>query len=98
MGNRNNERDTRPMFRTICGNCGKDCEVPFKPTGSKPVYCVDCYRIMGGSDSKPMYGTRDNKKREFDPTSKILAHPQYKEQFEELNAKLNKILGLIEQK
>jgi len=31
------------MFKTTCNNCGKDCEVPFKPTGSKPVYCSNCF-------------------------------------------------------
>ena len=35
--------DDREMHKTICSECGKECEVPFKPTEGKPVYCKDCY-------------------------------------------------------
>ncbi len=34
----------REMFETTCDSCGKEARVPFKPTGSKPVYCSDCFR------------------------------------------------------
>ncbi|MBU1876613.1 MAG: hypothetical protein KKA58_05860 [Nanoarchaeota archaeon] len=38
-------RDRRDveMTRVICSSCGTRCEVPFKPTSSKPVYCSDCF-------------------------------------------------------
>ncbi|MDD2487666.1 MAG: hypothetical protein PHS92_04845 [Candidatus Gracilibacteria bacterium] len=32
------------MFRTVCADCGNGCEVPFKPTGDRPVFCSDCFR------------------------------------------------------
>jgi CxxC-x17-CxxC domain-containing protein len=31
------------MHQAICSSCGKECEVPFKPSGDKPVYCRDCF-------------------------------------------------------
>ena len=34
---------TREMHPIVCADCGKDAEVPFRPTGSRPVYCTDCY-------------------------------------------------------
>lgn len=34
----------RQMFKATCSDCGKECEVPFKPTEGKPVYCKDCYQ------------------------------------------------------
>ena len=34
----------REMHKAKCSECGKDCEVPFKPTEGKPVYCRDCFR------------------------------------------------------
>ncbi|RLE44717.1 DNA-directed RNA polymerase [Candidatus Woesearchaeota archaeon] len=34
----------REMHKAICADCGQECEVPFKPTEGKPVYCRDCYR------------------------------------------------------
>ncbi|HLX12931.1 MAG TPA: CxxC-x17-CxxC domain-containing protein [Bacteroidota bacterium] len=33
----------REMFKTTCSDCKKECEVPFKPSGDRPVYCKDCY-------------------------------------------------------
>lgn len=41
----------REMFPAKCSDCGKDTEVPFKPTEGKPVYCKDCYQ----SHKKPRY-------------------------------------------
>jgi CxxC-x17-CxxC domain-containing protein len=34
----------REMHKATCSECGKECEVPFKPTEGKPVYCRECYR------------------------------------------------------
>lgn len=34
----------REMHSAVCADCGKNCEVPFKPTAGRPVYCRDCYR------------------------------------------------------
>ena len=33
----------RTMHPAKCSECGADCEVPFKPTEGKPVYCKECY-------------------------------------------------------
>ncbi len=33
----------REMHKAICSDCKQDCEVPFKPTQGKPVYCKECY-------------------------------------------------------
>ena len=32
------------MHEAVCSACGKNCEVPFKPSGDKPVYCNECFR------------------------------------------------------
>ena len=37
-------RQERQMYPAVCAACGKDTEVPFQPSGEKPVYCRDCYR------------------------------------------------------
>jgi CxxC-x17-CxxC domain-containing protein len=31
------------MHSATCANCGREALVPFRPTGSKPVYCSDCF-------------------------------------------------------
>jgi CxxC-x17-CxxC domain-containing protein len=34
----------RQMFSAICSSCGVETQVPFKPNGTKPVYCRDCFQ------------------------------------------------------
>jgi CxxC-x17-CxxC domain-containing protein len=36
----------REMHKAVCDKCKKECEVPFKPTPGKKVYCKECYRSM----------------------------------------------------
>ena len=43
------ERAPREMFAATCSSCGKEAQVPFRPTSGKPVYCSDCFRTMRGS-------------------------------------------------
>ncbi len=31
------DRPPREMQKATCAECGKECEVPFKPTGEKPI-------------------------------------------------------------
>jgi CxxC-x17-CxxC domain-containing protein len=38
---------SRPLFSAVCSECGKDTQVPFKPTAGKPVYCRDCFQKRG---------------------------------------------------
>jgi CxxC-x17-CxxC domain-containing protein len=34
----------RKMYKATCSDCGKECEVPFKPMEGKKVRCKDCFR------------------------------------------------------
>ena len=38
------ERAPREMFEATCSSCGKEAQVPFRPTSGKPVYCSDCFQ------------------------------------------------------
>jgi CxxC-x17-CxxC domain-containing protein len=38
------ERRPRELFEAVCADCGKTASVPFRPSGSKPVYCSDCFQ------------------------------------------------------
>ena len=38
------DRPPRQMYDATCADCGKTAQVPFQPTGSRPVYCNDCFR------------------------------------------------------
>ena len=48
--NRNSEQ--RMMHEATCDKCGNKCEVPFRPTSGKPVYCSDCFRKNEYSESR----------------------------------------------
>jgi len=37
------DRRPREMHKAICSDCGQECEVPFKPTEGRPVYCKECW-------------------------------------------------------
>ena len=37
------DQQGRQLYSVKCANCGKQTEVPFKPSGGRPVYCRDCY-------------------------------------------------------
>lgn len=41
----------KPMFEATCAECGERCEVPFKPTGEKPIYCKECFGASKGEPS-----------------------------------------------
>jgi len=42
----NNYRSQQPKeyFKATCSDCGTECDVPFKPTQGRPVYCRDCFK------------------------------------------------------
>ena len=42
----------REMYSATCSKCGQRCEVPFKPSGAKPVYCDNCFRKDDKFESK----------------------------------------------
>lgn len=38
----------RELHPAICAECNKETQVPFVPSGSRPVYCRDCFAGQGG--------------------------------------------------
>lgn len=42
----------RQLFKVICADCNRECEVPFRPSGDRPVYCKECFSSRkGGGNS-----------------------------------------------
>jgi len=39
------------MYEATCDECGNPCEVPFKPSGNKPVFCNDCFKRENNNGS-----------------------------------------------
>src|SRR5260221_14380871 len=82
----------REMFKAVCDNCGKDCEVPFRPTSGKPVYCSDCFEKMGGRDGDSGRPERRESRPQAPRVDLSMA------QFDSLNVKLDRIIKLLEPK
>jgi CxxC-x17-CxxC domain-containing protein len=52
------ERAPREMFSATCSSCGQEAQVPFQPSGDKPVYCSTCFekrRATGGGYGRSRY-------------------------------------------
>lgn len=45
---RNDNRAQREMHPATCAECGKGTQVPFRPSGDRPVYCSDCFSRNNG--------------------------------------------------
>jgi len=98
----------KQMHEVTCDKCGKRCEVPFKPTEGKPVYCSDCFEKVGNSSR---YGNRDSKRSDrggynrsggrdsgrFSKRDSGSNNPeQFTKEFDQLNRKLDTILKALE--
>jgi CxxC-x17-CxxC domain-containing protein len=72
-GSYGRNRGELTMTKVTCSSCNVECEVPFKPTSSKPVYCKDCFSKQNKSSS---YGqsrsSRDGSNKDFDIINKKL--------------------------
>jgi len=52
------------MHQATCSDCGNSCEVPFRPTGDRPVYCSDCFgKQDGGRGTRPSNFSNDRRER-----------------------------------
>ncbi len=90
----------REMHRTTCSKCGNDCEVPFRPTGERPVYCSKCFENNRSSDSRRFderntRGRFNNYSENRNDKGSSNIEGQFKKQFETLNWKLDKILKIL---
>ena len=63
-------RDMRPMHKAVCADCGKNCEVPFKPSGDRPVYCKNCFTVR---KKEGTFRQRREERPKEEPTAKSTA-------------------------
>jgi len=76
-GRQDNGPRERTFTRVICAECKKECEIPFKPSGDRPVYCKECFSKR--KQGSPFNATRDNRPKERDFPRE---HRPYKRQAE----------------
>lgn len=81
----------RTMHKTTCSKCGDTCEVPFVPTGEKPVYCSECFSKRLGHD-----GDRSSfRKHDARDRSPQVKQKDYQPQFDALHKKLDAIMEML---
>ena len=90
---RRRDSGRRQMHKAVCDECGKDCEVPFKPSGDKPIYCSECFEKKEGGSSRR---SERRSPRRSDSGKRDDTHKKLLEQVSSLNAKLDRILEVIE--
>ena len=104
-GNRGGDRGPVTMHKAICDECHKSCEVPFRPSGDKPVYCNDCFGSKRGNDDRGPrndFGGDRAPRREFnDRPAQAFTKPaapsvDMSKQLGDISAKLDRLLGAIE--
>lgn len=99
------------LFSAQCSTCRKNCEVPFRPSAGKPVYCSACFDQKNNDATreyhagKSAHSTRSNfrdearSSRESRPFRQEAQHGHgtgdLVRQLEKIESKLNKILEII---
>jgi CxxC-x17-CxxC domain-containing protein len=93
------------MHEAICDQCGKPCEVPFRPAPGKPVYCTACFGAKrdGGDDRgesrfpQRSFGDRAIQARtDFGGGTAGGNNDEVKRQLELLNAKMDRLIKAVE--
>ena len=97
---RGGDREVK-MHQAVCAECRKSCEVPFRPTNDRPVYCKDCFMNKGGPAGdnrgpRPDFGNRNFAKPQFAGSQGgNQGGGDIKRQLEAINSKLDKLISAL---
>lgn len=90
--------DKPAMFPANCANCGKECEVPFKPNGKKPVLCGSCFKAGGASSFEGPKRFNDRAERPSFNRGGSFERPSHggnDDLLKEINRKLDQVLAIL---
>ena len=89
-GGKSGRRDSRKqdygekrMYSATCDDCGSRCELPFRPTSGKPIFCDSCFRGTSKKGSGKRHDTGGETK-------------QVQEQIDAMNKKLDRIIRTLD--
>lgn len=95
-------RDRGPviMHQAICNQCGKPCEVPFRPTTGKPVYCNSCFggkKEIGNNRGRDRFSQRSYDRYNAPIKSDFGKgnNDEVKKQLEILNGKMDLLIKAV---
>ena len=113
-GNRYEDRGQKEvqLFQATCTTCGKSCEVPFRPDGTKPVLCRDCFatknaspRSFEGREERPRFDRNASSDNQSDrnaapsrPVAPTVDISGLTRQVAALEVKLNQVLEILARK
>lgn len=93
------------MFKATCNECKKSCEVPFRPSNGKPVFCNECFssrkemEARGGRNDFADRGGRKDFNDSFKPASTFKlagSNDDTKKQLTEMGYKIDKLMASID--
>lgn len=89
-------RDRRPvtMHQATCAECGKQCEVPFRPSDGKPVYCNACFGARKSSGN--VSSNRGPARTDFGSGAGKGSCDDIKKQLVILNQKMDRLIKAAE--
>lgn len=89
-GERDSGNKEQMKYQALCSECGKRCEVPFRPVNGKPVFCNECFAAKrGGGDRLPAKLHYASKGGEGN-------NDALKREIREMNMKIDRIMRAVE--
>lgn len=97
---RSRDQERPKMYKATCGQCGNMCEVPFKPTGTRPVLCDVCFKGESARTSRsdrPDRAPYSDRRAPRGESSSYRSRgtDQQGDELKKINAKLDAILRLL---
>jgi CxxC-x17-CxxC domain-containing protein len=86
------------LHEAICDKCGNKCDLPFEPTGNKPIYCRSCFRgtkSESGSGSFEPRRFNDRKNDRYEDKQESNMPSASSDELEQINRKLDKIMKAL---
>ncbi|PJA47461.1 hypothetical protein CO172_01390 [Candidatus Uhrbacteria bacterium CG_4_9_14_3_um_filter_36_7] len=91
------DRPRPRLFQAVCDQCESPCQVPFRPSGQKPVLCSNCFEKQ---DNRHSGGSNFEQSRHFKNTSHEYSSPSKNQdemikQLKTLNTKMDQLLEIM---
>lgn len=86
------------LHSATCAKCGKECQVPFRPNGKRPVYCSICFDKTSGAPEfgdKPSYSDRGERGDRREAPRAGVDVRALEQQLKAINAKLDALIDAL---
>lgn len=94
------------MHDAVCDDCGNKCQVPFRPSNDKPIFCNGCFAGKRESDSRSFdRNDRKDDRRDFSAKPSFggntapvqdKRNDDFKKQIDALNQKMDTLIQMMQ--